>query len=72
MSVTSTSTIAILTAGILGQAVPGRDSAALIAASATLALLTGLFLLLAGLLRCVLKARYTLPTPRVSARRCGA
>ncbi len=51
LSVTSTSTIAILTAGILGQAVPGGDSASLIAASATLALLTGLFLLLAGLLR---------------------
>ena len=51
LSVTSTSTIAILTAGILGQAVPGGDSASLIAASATLALLTGLFLLLAGVLR---------------------
>ena len=51
LSVTSTSTIAILAAGIIGQVVPGGDSASLIAASATLALLTGAFLLLAGLLR---------------------
>jgi sulfate permease, SulP family len=51
LSVTSTSTIAILAAGILGQVAPGGDTASLIAASATLALLTGLFLLLAGLFR---------------------
>jgi sulfate permease, SulP family len=51
LSVTSTSTIAILAAGIIGQVAPGGDSAALIAASATLALLTGAFLLLAGVLR---------------------
>ena len=51
LSVTSTSTIAILAAGIIGQVAPGGDSAALIAASATLALLTGVFLLLAGVLR---------------------
>ena len=51
LSVTSTSTIAILTAGALGQVAPGGDSASLMAASATLALLTGGFLLLGGLLR---------------------
>lgn len=51
LSVTSTSTIAILTAGALGQVAPGGDADSLIAASATLALLTGLFLLMAGLLR---------------------
>lgn len=51
LSVTSTSTIAILAAGALGQAVPGGDAASLVAASATLALLAGAFLLLAGLLR---------------------
>ncbi|WP_306535172.1 SulP family inorganic anion transporter [Geobacter sp.] len=51
LSVTSTSTIAILAAGALGQAVPGGDAASLVAASATLALLAGAFLVLAGLLR---------------------
>ncbi len=51
LSVTSTSTIAILAAGALGQAVPGGNAASLVAASATLALLAGAFLLLAGLLR---------------------
>lgn len=51
LSVTSTSTIAILAAGALGQTVPGGDAASLVAASATLALLAGAFLLLAGLLR---------------------
>jgi len=51
LSVTSTSTIAILSAGALGQVAAGGDSASLIAASATLALLTGAFLLLAGLFR---------------------
>lgn len=51
LSVTSTSTIAILAAGALGQAVPGGDAASLVTASATLALLAGAFLVLAGLLR---------------------
>ena len=51
LSVTSTSTIAILSAGAIGLVTPGGDSAALIAVSATLALLTGLFLLLGGLFR---------------------
>ena len=51
LSVTSTSTIAILAAGALGQVAPGGDAGTLVAMSATLALLTGAFLLLAGLFR---------------------
>src|SRR5512136_3109766 len=51
LSVTSTATIAILAGNALGQVAPGGDAASLIAASATLALLTGAFLMLAGLLR---------------------
>jgi len=51
LSVTTTSTIAILTAGILGEVVPGGDPAALMTATATLSLLVGVFLMLAGLLR---------------------
>jgi high affinity sulfate transporter 1 len=51
MSVTSTSTIAILTAGALGQVAPGGDAGTLLATAATLALLTGAFLLLGGLFR---------------------
>ncbi len=50
LSVTSTSTIAILAASALGQVAPGGDAASLVSASATLALLTGAFLLLGGLL----------------------
>jgi len=51
LSVTSTSTLALLTVSELGQVVPGGDATSLIAASATLAFLTGAFLLLAGLFR---------------------
>jgi len=51
LSVTSTSTIAILSAGAIGLVAPGGDTATLIAVSGTLALLTGVFLLLAGLFR---------------------
>jgi len=51
LSVTTTSTIAILAASALGQAAPGGDAASLVAASATLALLVGALLLLGGLLR---------------------
>ena len=51
LSVTSTSTIAILAAGAIGQVAPGGDAGTLVATSATLALLTGAFLLLGGLLR---------------------
>ena len=51
LSVTTTSTIAIMAVSILGQVVPGGGSAALLSASATLSLLVGAFLLLAGLFR---------------------
>jgi len=51
LSVTSTSTIAILSAAILGQAAPAGDPAALITATATLSCLVGVFLLLGGVLR---------------------
>ncbi|HEY5973782.1 MAG TPA: SulP family inorganic anion transporter [Geobacteraceae bacterium] len=51
LSVTSTSTIAILAAGAIGQVAAGGDAGMLVATSATLALLTGAFLLLGGLFR---------------------
>lgn len=51
LSVTTTSTLAILTAGALHQTVSGGDAAALISATATLALLVGIVLTLAALLR---------------------
>jgi len=51
LSVTTTSTIAILTMATLNRVAPGGDSATLMAAAATLALLTGGYLLLAGVLR---------------------
>ena len=53
LSVTTTSTIAILTAGALGSEVAGGgvDAATLLAASATLSLLVGIFLVMGGLLR---------------------
>ena len=51
LSVSTTSTIAILTASQLALAAPGGDPARLMAAASALALLTGVFLMLAGLLR---------------------
>lgn len=51
LSVSTTSTLAILTATELTSAVPGGDPARLIAAASTLALLAGGFLILAGVLR---------------------
>jgi sulfate permease, SulP family len=51
LSVSTTTTIAILTAAELGQVVPGAESLALFRASAMLALLVGAILLLASLLR---------------------
>ena len=51
LSVSSTTTLAILTAAELARAVPDGDPARLLAAAATLALLTGVFLMLAGALR---------------------
>lgn len=51
LSVSSTSTIAILAASQLALAVPDHSPSGMAAAAATLALLTGAFLVLAGLLR---------------------
>ena len=51
LSVSTTTTLAILTASQLGQAVPDGNPAALLKASATLTLLVGAVLLLACLLR---------------------
>jgi len=51
LSVSTTTTLAILTAAQLGQVVPNGDPAALLRASATLALLVGAALVLACLLR---------------------
>ena len=51
LSVSTTTTLAILTAAQLGQAVPSHDPAALLRASTTLALLVGAALVLACLLR---------------------
>jgi sulfate permease, SulP family len=51
LSMSSTTTLAILTATQLALVVPGGDPARLMAAAATLTLLTGIFLILAGLLR---------------------
>ena len=51
LSVTTSSTIAILSFGVFQEVAPTGDSAALLTASATLSLLVGVFLLLAGLLR---------------------
>jgi high affinity sulfate transporter 1 len=51
LSVTTTTTIAILTAGILTSVAPGADPAALLTTSATLSLLVGAFLVAGGMLR---------------------
>jgi SulP family sulfate permease len=51
LSMSTTTTLAILTAADLGSAVPDGDPAQLIAAGATLALLVGVMLVLAGVLR---------------------
>src|SRR5277367_5367990 len=51
MSVSTTSTLAILTATELTRAVPAADTAHLVAAASTLALLVGGFLIAAGVLR---------------------
>ncbi len=51
LSVSTTSTLAILTATALARAVPGGDPAQLMAAGAALALLVGCFLIVAALLR---------------------
>jgi sulfate permease, SulP family len=51
LSVSTTTTLAILTAAQLGQVVPNGDPAALLSASATLTLLVGAALVLARVLR---------------------
>lgn len=51
LSVTTSSTIAILASGALATVAPGGDAATLLSASSTLSLLVGAFLLLGGLLR---------------------
>src|SRR5204863_5353837 len=51
LSVSTTTTLAILTAAALGQAGAGGDLGSLSSASATLALLVGIFLVVAGVLR---------------------
>jgi high affinity sulfate transporter 1 len=51
LSVSTTTTIAILTAAELGRAVPGGDAAAVIGGAATLAVLVGILLTAASILR---------------------
>ncbi len=51
LSVSTTTTLAILTAAELGEVVPNGDAASLLAASATLTLLVGGMLVLASILR---------------------
>src|SRR5277367_5464599 len=51
LSVSTTTTIAVLTAAELGQVAPGPDPSSLLAASAMLTLMVGIFLVLASLLR---------------------
>ena len=51
LSVTTTTTIAILAAAELGEVVPGGDPSSLLAASATLTLMVGAMLVLASILR---------------------
>src|SRR5262249_24313985 len=51
LSLSTTTTLAILTAAQLGQVVPAGDPASLLRASATLTLLVGAILLLASVLR---------------------
>jgi SulP family sulfate permease len=58
LSVSTTTTLAILTAAQLGQAVPNGNTAALLRASATLTLLVGAALLLASLLRLGVMANF--------------
>jgi sulfate permease, SulP family len=58
LSVSTTTTLAILTAAQLGQVVPDGNPAALLRASATLTLLVGAALLLASLLRLGIVANF--------------
>jgi len=58
LSVSTTTTVAILTAAQLGQVVPDGNTAALLRASATLTLLVGAALLLASVLRLGMLANF--------------
>jgi high affinity sulfate transporter 1 len=58
LSVSTTTTLAILTAAELGKVAPDGAPERLIAGAATLAVLTGVFLLLAGLLRLGFLAKF--------------
>jgi sulfate permease, SulP family len=58
LSVSSTTTLAILTASALGDLVPGAEPGALIVAASTLAALTGAMLLLARVLRLGFVAKF--------------
>jgi len=58
LSVSTTTTLAILTATELTNAVPGGETARLLTATATLAALTGLFLVLAGVFRLGFLAKF--------------
>jgi len=51
LSVSTTTTLAILCASALGEVVPGADAGALVVAASTLAMLTGAMLLVARVLR---------------------
>src|SRR3982750_2812445 len=51
LSVSTTTTLAILTAAELGEVVPGADAATLLTATATLTALVGIMLLIASVLR---------------------
>ena len=70
LSVSSTATLAILTATQLGLAVPDADPAKLITATATLAALVGVMLLLARLMRLGFVANF-ISTPVLTGFKAG-
>ena len=71
LSTSSTTTLAILTAAELALVAPGGDPARLLAAASTLALLTGIFLILAGLLRLGFLANF-ISDPVLTGFKAGA
>jgi SulP family sulfate permease len=70
LSVSSTTTIAILTAAQLGAVVPGGDPAQLATAAATLALMVGVMLVLASVLRLGFVASF-ISTPVLTGFKAG-
>ncbi len=72
LSVSSTSTLAILTATELAIAVPGGDPGQLMAAASTLALLVGGILILAGILRLGFLANFISDRSSPASRRESA